>query len=83
MVSDKDRAKIWPLLPRHATYYFARADVPRGLDAEVLWQEAADHGLNGAHYPSLPLALEAARREAATDDIILISGSTFGVAGIL
>jgi len=83
MVSDKDRAKIWPLLPRHATYYFAQADVPRGLDAEVLWQEAADHGLNGAHYPSLPLALEAARREAAADDFILISGSTFGVAGIL
>ncbi|MBM3919354.1 MAG: bifunctional folylpolyglutamate synthase/dihydrofolate synthase [Sphingomonadales bacterium] len=83
MVTDKDRSRIWSLLPKNATYYFARADVPRGLDAEILCQEAEAAELNGSTYSSLSHALEAARGSANPDDFILISGSTFSVAGIL
>jgi dihydrofolate synthase/folylpolyglutamate synthase len=83
MVSDKDRSQIWPLLPRSATYYFARADVPRGMDADLLRQEAEAEGLMGNAYASLALALQAARDVSGPDDFILITGSTFSVAGIL
>jgi len=83
MVSDKDRSQIWSLLPKNATYYFARADVPRGLEADVLKREAEAEGLQGSTYASLALALQAARSAAGREDFILISGSTFSVAGIL
>jgi len=83
MVSDKDRSQIWSLLPKNATYYFARADVPRGLEADVLKREAEAEGLQGSTYASLALALRAARSAAGREDFILISGSTFSVAGIL
>jgi dihydrofolate synthase / folylpolyglutamate synthase len=83
MVSDKDRARIWSLLPKDACYYFARADVPRGLDANVLRMEAEAEGLSGQSFASLAQALEAARQASGPHDFILISGSTFSVAGIL
>ncbi len=83
MVTDKDRARIWSLLPKHACYYFARADVPRGLDANVLRMEAEAEGLSGQSFASLAQALEAARQASGPHDFILISGSTFSVAGIL
>lgn len=83
MVAEKDRSKIWPLLPKNATYYFARADVPRGLDADVLRMEAEAEGLYGKSYGSLSMALEAARLAAGVEDFIFISGSTFSVSGVL
>jgi len=83
MVSDKDRSRIWKLLPKNASYYFARADVPRGLDADLLRLEAESEGLFGSSFASLTQALDAAQRAAEPEDFILISGSTFSVAGIL
>lgn len=83
MVSDKDRSRIWKLLPKNASYYFARADVPRGLDADLLRLEAESEGLFGSSFASLEQALDAAQRAAESEDFILISGSTFSVAGIL
>jgi dihydrofolate synthase/folylpolyglutamate synthase len=83
MVSDKDRSRIWKLLPKNASYYFARADVPRGLDADLLRLEAESEGLFGSSFASLEQALDAAQRAAEPEDFILISGSTFSVAGIL
>ncbi|MCH8555486.1 MAG: bifunctional folylpolyglutamate synthase/dihydrofolate synthase, partial [Schleiferiaceae bacterium] len=34
VVNDKDLHEIWPLLPKEATYYFCKPNIPRGLDAE-------------------------------------------------
>jgi dihydrofolate synthase/folylpolyglutamate synthase len=83
MVSDKERSRIWKLLPKNASYYFARADVPRGLDADFLRLEAESEGLRGSSFASLAQALGAAQQAADPEDFILISGSTFSVAGIL
>lgn len=83
VVNDKDLSEILPLLPQKAVYYFCRPDVPRGLDAEVLQQEAACYGLIGAVYSSVTTAYMSALSEASASDFIYIGGSTFVVAEIL
>ena len=83
VVNDKDLTKILAMLPKEATYYFCRPDIPRGLDAENLKQQAADFGLNGEAYSSVNAALKAARNAAGKDDLVFIGGSTFVVAEII
>lgn len=82
-VSDKDLTEILNLLPREATYYFCKADVPRGLDAGELAALAAAAGLNGTHYPTVAAAFSAARSAARPDDLVFVGGSTFIVAEVL
>lgn len=82
MVSDKDHAKVLSQLPTDATYYFTNASVPRALKAELLAEKAKAYGLKGECYPSIPLAIEEAKKNATTDDLIFIGGSTFTVAEI-
>jgi len=82
-VNDKDPKRLLQQMPREAVYYFARPDIPRGLDAEVLRQQAAELGLRGRAYRSVPLALRAARRQAAADDLIYVGGSIFVVAEVV
>lgn len=81
-VQDKDLNKALPLFPVHARYYFAKADIPRGLDAETLRLQAENHGLHGRAYRSVKHALRAARRAASPDDLIVVIGSIFVVAEI-
>ena len=80
-VADKDLDAVLPLHPP-GTYYFARPDVPRGLDALTLRDRAAAHGLEGSVYPSIPAALDAALAAAAPDDAVLVTGSLFAVAEV-
>jgi dihydrofolate synthase/folylpolyglutamate synthase len=82
-VNDKDLTSVLPLLPGDAVYYFTRASVPRALDERVLMDEASKYGLHGAAYPSVPVALGAARSAAGPKDMIFIGGSTFVVADAL
>ena len=82
-VRDKDLSKVLKLLPQNATYYFAKADIPRGLDAQILRGMAAEHGLNGKAYSSVKRALTAAKRVAKADDLIYVGGSIFVVAEVL
>ena len=83
VVNDKDLTKILAMLPKEATYYFCRPDIPRGLDAENLKQQAADFGLNGEAYSSVNAALKAARNAAGKDDLVFVGGSNFVVAEII
>ncbi len=82
-VADKSREKLFRILPDNATYYFAKADIPRGLDAKILQNEAAQFGLKGRAYSSVKNALRAAKRAAKTNDLIFIGGSIFVVAEVL
>lgn len=82
-VNDKDIERVLPLLPPQAVYYFAKANIPRGLEAESLRQQAADYHLNGKAYVSVKNALRAAKRHASPDDLILVTGSVFVVAEVL
>ena len=82
-VNDKSLDKVLALLPSNATYYFAKANIPRGLDAVVLREKASVFGLQGRSYSSVPNAFKAARRAAAQDDMIVVIGSIFVVAEVL
>lgn len=83
VVSDKDLDGILPLFPRHATYYFCKPAVPRGMDVAVLQEAASRYDLKGAAYDSVNEALDAAKEKATARDFIFIGGSTFVVAEIL
>lgn len=82
-VNDKDVAKVLGYFPDKARYYFAKANIPRGLEATVLQEKAASFGLKGRAYVSVRNALKAARRAAEPQDLIVVMGSIFVVAEVL
>lgn len=83
MVDDKDPGKLLAQLPREAMYYFTQASVPRAMDREKLARHALKFGLYGQVCPSPARALEIARSNAATEDLIFIGGSTFVVSEVI
>ncbi len=83
IVNDKDPAKVFKLLPKHANYYFCSPNIPRGLDANSCKEKAVEYELYGEAYPSVKEAYEAAQSNARANDLILIGGSTFVVAEVL
>ncbi len=83
VVKDKDPATVLNLLPKDATYYFCKANIPRSLDENELMEIAAGFGLNGKAYPNVKKALESARSNASDTDIVFVGGSTFIVAEAL
>ena len=83
MVSDKDISRVLKLLPAAATYYFCKADIPRGLDAEMLKQQASQFQLHGESYRTVMKAYEAAIARAHVDDLVFVGGSIFTVAEVL
>lgn len=82
-VNDKDLGKILKLFPKNAKYYFAKANIPRGLDASILMNAAGDLGLIGKSYRSVRQALAAAKMSAKPNDLIFVGGSIFVVAEVL
>ncbi|MGZ3946377.1 MAG: glutamate ligase domain-containing protein, partial [Mucilaginibacter sp.] len=83
VVNDKDISKILALLPTKATYYFCKPDIPRGLDADGLKQQAAKLGLTGKNYPSVKAAFRSAQTNATDGDLVFVGGSTFVVAEVV
>ncbi|MEN9612028.1 MAG: hypothetical protein RLZZ628_2842 [Bacteroidota bacterium] len=82
-VSDKDWIKTLALFPKNALYYFAKANIPRGLNAETLCTEAIKLGFEGNAYTSVRRALASARRQAKEKDLIFVGGSIFVVGEVL
>ncbi|MEN8116167.1 MAG: folylpolyglutamate synthase/dihydrofolate synthase family protein [Bacteroidota bacterium] len=82
-VGDKNPDKVLNLLPKNAWYYFAKANIPRAMDAEKLAERAVGFGLLGKSYDSVDEALENAKANAGKNDFIFVGGSTFVVAEIL
>ncbi len=83
VVQDKELSDILPLLPTSATYYFAKAAIPRGLDASVLQVAASKYGLQGKVYTSVVDAYQKALQQADPADLIFVGGSIFTVAEVL
>jgi dihydrofolate synthase/folylpolyglutamate synthase len=83
VVNDKDIDDILLLMPKDASYYYTRADIPRALDQNVLAAKAKSYGLVGNTYPSVKLALEAAKINANENDLVFVGGSTFVVAEVV
>ena len=82
-VKEKNLDGIWPLFPKTASYYFARPDIPRGLDADLLAASALHYGVKGKTYGNIPDALRAALQAASPEDLIFVGGSNFTVAEVL
>ncbi|MFB6342010.1 bifunctional folylpolyglutamate synthase/dihydrofolate synthase [Saccharicrinis sp. FJH62] len=83
MVNDKDPDAILPLLPQKARYYFTRAQVERAMPETDLQNHARRYALNGNSYPKVDQAIDAARKAARPDDVIVITGSIFLIADAL
>lgn len=82
-VNDKDIDGILSLLPHYAEYYFCKADIPRGLDTNILAEKAFKAGLRGNVYESVQNAYKSALNNAKFDDVVFIGGSNFTVAEII
>ena len=82
MVNDKDISKVLSLLPRPATYYFTKAQIPRALPEEELTEKARAAGLEGHPYTTVTEALHAAKAHARPRDLILVCGSVFVVGEV-
>ena len=83
VVNDKDLRYILDLLPKKATYYFCKPNIPRGLDAEELQQTFSSYKLKGRAYKSVNEAYNSALNNARKDDFIYVGGSTFVVDEII
>ena len=84
VVNDKELTKVFEVLPRtQVTYYFCKPNIPRGLDAQLLYQQATLAGLQGIPYNSVAQALAAAKKAANTNDLVFVGGSTFTVAEVV
>ncbi|MBO5888293.1 MAG: bifunctional folylpolyglutamate synthase/dihydrofolate synthase [Bacteroidaceae bacterium] len=84
MVNDKDVDSVLRLLPTDAVYYFTQASVKRAMPAEELARKASHlQGAEEGAFQDVPSAYRAAKRNATTDDLIFIGGSTFVVADLL
>ena len=82
VVNDKNLSQVFSLLPKKATFYFCKPDVPRGLDQNILRDQFLGEGFVGESYLSVKEAVDEARSRASDDDVIYIGGSTFVVAEI-
>lgn len=83
MVNDKDIDHVLQLLPRNAEYYFCKADIPRGLDANTLAEKAFELGLRGMVYESVRHAYQSAVNAAHFGDVVFVGGSNFIVAEVV
>ncbi|WP_339814608.1 folylpolyglutamate synthase/dihydrofolate synthase family protein [uncultured Imperialibacter sp.] len=82
VVSDKDRSKLWSVLPKDAYYYFTAASIPRALPAERLYEEAKAEGYVGEVVSDVNEGIGLASKKAGANDVVFVGGSTFVVAEI-
>ncbi len=82
MVKDKDVEKALVQLPKYATYYFTKAQIPRALPENELAEAAAHIGLKGKTFVDVHIALTEAKTHAHKDDLILVCGSVFLVGEV-
>ena len=90
-VNDKDLDKIFSLLrselqekiTQKIVFYFCKPDVPRGLEVSILKDKASEFGLEGKAHESVKDALETAKKDADTTDLIYVGGSAFVVAEVV
>ena len=83
MVSDKDVASVFSMLPQGAHYYLTKAQTHRAIPEARLLQLAQDRGLDAKTYPTVSEAYQAAMSQAAPDDFVFIGGSTYVVADFM
>ena len=82
MVRDKAIEQVLSLLPKTATYYFTKAQVPRALPEKELAAMGANAGLHGHLFAEVNIAIKAALQHAQPKDVVLVCGSVFLVGEV-
>jgi dihydrofolate synthase/folylpolyglutamate synthase len=82
MVKDKDIEGVLKLLPKHAVYYFTKADIPRAMPEEELQMKAEKYSLKGKTFSNVNMALYSASLHTGKEDMIIVCGSIFLVGEI-
>ena len=82
-VKKKDVRSIIKLLPRNANYYLCSPSIERAMPLDELCNLARESKINFKSYTSVNNALIAAKESYKSDDLIIVSGSTFVVAEII
>jgi dihydrofolate synthase/folylpolyglutamate synthase len=82
MAKDKAVEKVLSLLPKYASYYFTKAQIPRALPENELAEKAAVIGLHGKAFTEVNAALTEVLTHAHKDDLILVCGSVFLVGEV-
>ena len=83
MVDDKDIDKVLDLLPKHAKFYFTKAQTKRALNETVVQRKAKEHGIEGMAYSTVNEAYKAAYQSASDNDFIFVGGSSYVVGDFL
>ena len=83
MVDDKDIDKVLDLLPKHAKYYFTKAQTKRAINETLVLEKAKEHGIEGKAYPTVNEAYKTAYRSASANDFIFVGGSSYVVGEFL
>jgi len=82
IVKDKEADKILSLLPKNATYYFTRSQIPRALPEDELAAKANAFDLHGEKFSDVNEALKVAMAKASKEDLIVVCGSVFLVGEV-
>ena len=82
IVKDKDADKILSLLPKNASYYFTKAQIPRALPEDKIAEKAKAYDLHGGKYKEVNEALQAAIINADKKDLVVVCGSVFLVGEV-
>lgn len=82
MVKDKDVNAVLNLLPKKAKYYFTQSHIPRALPVSELASKGNTFNLSGSQFENVNIALQAANKNATSNDLILVIGSVFLVAEV-
>lgn len=83
MAADKDVDTIIQFLPKQATYYIAKPNVPRGMQASILSDKLKKNGFDSTAFESVMEALNYSKSVASKDDLIIVTGSIFVVAEVI
>jgi dihydrofolate synthase / folylpolyglutamate synthase len=76
-VKDKDVDAVLDLFPTNAHYYFTNAHIPRALPFNILKEKANAKNLKGEGFDNVNDAIEAAKKNASPNDVIIVCGSFF------
>ncbi len=82
MVKDKEVSKVLSMMPADADYYFTNAHIPRALAAATLQELAAVYNLKGLVFEDVNAAIAFAKKQAKSDDLIIVCGSVFLVGEV-
>ena len=82
MVKDKDVTRILSILPKEANYYFSNAHIERAMPHQILKEKATGFNLAGQSFDDVNVAIQTAKSNTASDDIIIVCGSVFLIAEV-